>query len=71
MTSGYGVQAFDPATGAILWGNEWTTKMNPRVVQPNPTPRDGINLEGLDQGSDPLASNDLPGSPTRGAHRTH
>ncbi|MCC6795313.1 MAG: PQQ-like beta-propeller repeat protein [Candidatus Hydrogenedentes bacterium] len=34
VTSGYGVQAFDPATGAILWGNEWKTNMNPRVVQP-------------------------------------
>ena len=34
MTSGFGVQAFEPATGALLWENEWRTKMNPRVVQP-------------------------------------
>ncbi|MBM3288900.1 MAG: alcohol dehydrogenase, partial [Candidatus Hydrogenedentes bacterium] len=34
VTSGFGVQAFEPATGAVLWQNEWKTKMNPRVVQP-------------------------------------
>lgn len=34
VTSGYGVQSFEPATGALLWENQWPTKMNPRVVQP-------------------------------------
>lgn len=34
MTSSFGVQSFEPATGAVLWENEWQTKMNPRVVQP-------------------------------------
>ena len=34
VTSGFGVQAFEPASGALLWQNEWRTKMNPRVVQP-------------------------------------
>ncbi|NUM54303.1 MAG: PQQ-like beta-propeller repeat protein [Candidatus Hydrogenedentes bacterium] len=34
MTSGFGVQSFDPTTGALLWENKWPIRMNPRVVQP-------------------------------------
>ncbi|MBX3179453.1 MAG: PQQ-like beta-propeller repeat protein [Candidatus Hydrogenedentes bacterium] len=34
MNSNYGIEAFDPATGALLWEQEWDLKNNPRVAQP-------------------------------------
>lgn len=32
--SNYGIEAFDPATGNVLWEDVWDIKNNPRVAQP-------------------------------------
>jgi len=32
--SNYGIEAFDPATGTVLWEDVWDIKSNPRVAQP-------------------------------------
>ncbi len=32
--SNYGIEAFDPATGTVLWEDVWDIKNNPRVAQP-------------------------------------
>ena len=34
MSSNYGIESFDPLTGALLWDQEWDIKGNPRVAQP-------------------------------------
>lgn len=34
MSSNYGIESFEPATGALLWDQEWDIKGNPRVAQP-------------------------------------
>lgn len=34
MNSNRGIEAFDPATGTLLWEQEWDIGNNPRVVQP-------------------------------------
>ena len=35
MTSDYGLQAFEPASGKVLWEHEWSIKDFFRVVQPH------------------------------------
>lgn len=32
--SDYGIEAFEPATGKLLWEDKWELKNNPRVAQP-------------------------------------
>jgi len=32
--SNYGIEAFEPATGKLLWEDVWDIKSNPRVAQP-------------------------------------
>jgi len=34
MNSNYGIEAFEPETGKLLWEQEWNIKSNPRVAQP-------------------------------------
>ncbi len=34
MASNFGIQAFVPETGGVLWEHAWAAKKNPRVVQP-------------------------------------
>ena len=34
MSSNYGIEAFDPKTGTLLWEQEWDIRSNPRVAQP-------------------------------------
>lgn len=34
MSSDFGVQAFVPETGDVLWEHRWKTKSNPRCIQP-------------------------------------
>lgn len=34
ISSNFGTEAFDPATGALLWDQEWDIEGNPRVSQP-------------------------------------
>jgi len=34
ISSNYGIEAFDPKTGAPLWDQEWDIRGNPRVAQP-------------------------------------
>lgn len=34
MSSNFGLQSFDPATGDLLWEHAWKVRTNPRVVQP-------------------------------------